>query len=105
MADETPKKAFQCKNCGHTVSALEAGEQKLPRACPVCRVGDKGGQGDPENWIVLAELSDKDLKQGFAKHGLTRADIEEHSATQPEPSSDVAHVRTATEGVGAKDKA
>jgi len=115
--EATAKFAFQCNHCGAIEPAEAAGENPVPFACHVCRHGVRyemapDGTGftvirEPENWVVLADLSDKELAKDFQRlHGLTRANVVAHKVkgeAAPNPGA-TAHVRTADERVGAKDK-
>ena len=105
------KYAFQCKNCGHLEPAGVAGEREKPRACSICGAGIKhtvneaGTQHsqveDPDNWIVLADATDKELKA----LGLAAKDIEVHKPVKATESGRKAKrvAVTAQENVGAED--
>ncbi|SRR6266478_2400158 len=113
------KFAFQCRNCGTVEPAGSAGENPVPGACHVCRHGVKfkvseDGTGfekiyEPENWIVLAELTDKQLAADFYRHGLKRDRVATHSPKfKHMPDGKVVGktvIVTASESVGTKDKA
>lgn len=87
--------AFQCKHCGAVEPADAAGENAVPRACHSCRHGVKfevnpDGTGftvvdDPSNWIILADLSDEELAEDFARHGLTKSNVTRHTAKGSPP--------------------
>jgi hypothetical protein len=79
-ATAEPKFAFQCANCGTKEIAEAAGENPVPRSCRICGHGD----GDPENWIVLAEST--------------------HKAKVSGPPKGKKKTATATERMGAKDR-
>jgi hypothetical protein len=112
-----PKFAFQCKNCGAVEPAEAAGDNAVPGACHACRHGVKfevneDGTGftvlrDPDNWIVLADLDEKELAKDFKRHGLKSEDIERHEFTPAEnPGNGGASVKVhAKETIGSKDKA
>jgi hypothetical protein len=94
------KYAFQCKNCGALEESSAAGENAVPSACHICG----HGVGDPANWIILADLSDAELKKGFARHGLTKASVAKHTATVSHPPSHGKAVKIAVvEKMGSKD--
>lgn len=108
--------AFQCRNCGATEPAGAAGDNAVPGACHVCRAGVEyvihpGGTGfdrvfHPENWIVLADLSDKELAKDFPRHGLKPDDVVAHKAKHAgPPPGGLTFVTTAEEAPGAKDRA
>ena len=108
------KFAFQCKHCGAVESAEAAGDNPVPGACHNCRHGvryemNSDGTGftvvrEPENWIILAELSQKDLAADFKRHGLTPDQVSEHKPKTSGPPEGGSHEATATERVGTKDK-
>jgi hypothetical protein len=112
-----PKYAFQCKNCGALEPAGAAGDNAVPSQCHVCRAGVEfklhpGGTGfdrilKPENWIVLADLDEKQLKADFHRHGLTADRVARHkvAADTAAPTAGKTVVTTADESVGSKDKA
>lgn len=65
-----PRYAFQCRGCGHLEEAGHAGDRAVPRGCRHCGKGvhpeiDSGGNvawiDDPDNWIVLADLTPAEL--------------------------------------------
>lgn len=116
---ELPKFAFQCKHCGAVEPAEAAGENALPRACHACRHGMKfevhpDGTGfsmidQPENWIVLADLTEKELAADFHRHGLKPDRVTRHKPPASNVSVGTATgktvIATAEETPGIKDKA
>ena len=113
---KTPKFAFQCKNCGALEPKEAAGENPVPAACHVCRKGVKfivseDGTSvtktyEPDNWIVLADLSAAQLKKDFHRHGLTSDRVEAHTPRHDHmPDGGKVVIRTAEENLGAKDRA
>lgn len=105
--------AFQCRNCGAVEPAEAAGDNELPSACHACRAGVKweiiDGQPHkvfhPENWIKLADLSEKDLAKGFDVHGLKPEHVVAHKGFKNKTSpGGIAHERNAEEVIGQKDQ-
>lgn len=99
--------AFRCRNCNSLESADAAGERRVPIKCPTCGAGvswspDGVRTEDPDNWIVLAELSDKELKPILEYHAIDAAEIEAHT---PLKAADPDHVPVsiAVEATSASD--
>ena len=97
--------AFRCKNCNTLETAEYAGERDVPIKCATCGAGvsfDKQGvkTEDPDNWIVLADLSDAELKKVTAYHG--DIEVEKHTpiaATDPGRAPRSLHVVAAESNV------
>lgn len=83
--------AFRCRNCNALEEASHAGESARPHACRFCGAGVSWaiveGQPvktlDPDNWIVLADLSDHELAPILKFHGITAEQVERHEAGPP----------------------
>lgn len=90
--------AFRCRNCNSLVPSEWAQGADRPTKCSTCGAGvsfDTSGvrTDDPDNWIVLAELSPEELAPILAYHALDPSEIEAHVNTGPAP--DPAHVPVA----------
>lgn len=77
--------AFRCRNCNSLLEAAAAGERTVPIKCPSCgagvswRIADNGDPiktENPDNWIVLADLTGKELAEVTDYHG--EIEIEAH---------------------------
>jgi len=90
------KFAFKCNNCGALAPASAAGENELPRSCRICGYGDD----NPDNWLVLADLTEKQLKE----IGIAAVDVEVHEIEGVTPPKGRTVVVQARETVGSKDK-
>jgi ferredoxin len=104
--------AFRCKKCNSLAEASHAGERSVPAKCSTCGAGVSfSPEGvityDESNWIVLADLSDAELKPILDYHKIADSDIEEHvPAMAAAASRSPLHVVAETsEGMGAEDKA
>lgn len=94
--------AFRCRNCNSLEPAELAGERDVPIKCPTCGAGvtwtiDAGGNPirteNPENWIVLADLSDDELEEVTDFHG--EVEVERHVPFYNVLRADGSHVRYA----------
>lgn len=106
--------AFKCRNCGSLEGPDAAGELEQPAACRVCGKGlhfdDSTGARvlEPENWIVLADLSESELAELSEIH---RFDPDTHRIVAHTPalsSADRAPEsidRSAEESLGGEDQA
>lgn len=106
--------AFQCVNCNSFEGPDAAGELEVPTACRICGKGvtfdeDTGARIlQPENWIVLADLSDKDRAKIEKDYGL---DPESHRIVAHTPTLSAADRepmsidRSADETIGGEDQA
>lgn len=103
------KHAFKCNTCGHLEDSANAGERETPAACRTCGAGVSFDpvsgikQYHPENWTVLADLSDDEL--AALPQRLERKDVAKH---KPAPASDPGHepqdiTRTVTEDMSRED--
>lgn len=109
--------AFRCRNCDRLVEAEHAGDNEVPHSCPTCGKGvhfeiDAGGNPvkilDPDNWIVLSDLSAAELSPILKFHGLTTADIGAHTEKTglkagPPPGNPKFVEATAGDAVGSED--
>ena len=106
--------AFKCANCGTLEPPEAAGELEVPAKCHICGKGahfdtDTGVRVlDPDNWIVLADLEGKALKD---LHDFHRFDPDQHKIVGPRQAAPVDLGRepvsievTAGEGVGTADE-
>jgi DNA mismatch repair protein MutH len=99
--------AFKCKNCGHLAEAGEAGERHLPAACRICGSGvhfdpaTGAKQYDDDNWLVLADLTAKQLKEVTDFHGDIA--IEQHKAAPSYPEGKTVDAEVA-DGLGTVDQ-
>ena len=80
--------AFRCKTCNSLEPAALAGERPVPIKCPTCGAGvtfspDGIRTEDPSNWVVLADLSDKELKPILEYHAIDASEIEGHTPIEP----------------------
>ena len=106
--------AFQCKNCNSLEGPDAAGELEVPAACRVCGSGvtfdeDSGARIlDPDNWIVLANLSEKELAKVSADYGFDSDAYRVVSHTPALSSADrepISIDRSAEESIGGEDQA
>lgn len=109
--------AFQCKHCDALETRDAAGDNSVPGACHVCRHGvrykahedrtDFDKVFEPEKWIILADLSEKQLAADFHRHGLTPAKVVRHPPKEPASPMPAGKtvIATAQETPGSKDKA
>lgn len=106
--------AFRCRNCNMLEESGHAGEQDVPRGCRLCGAGHHfilNAAGvpesveEPENWIVLADLSDKELAPILAYHKIEASDIGKHTPAVSSGSTrdPVNLTREVTESLGSED--
>lgn len=106
--------AFKCKNCGSLEGPDAAGELEVPAACRVCGKGVSFDEEtgvrilDPDNWIVLADLSESELEKVSKIHAFD-PDLHRIVSHTPIPSTadrePVSIDRSADESVGSEDQA
>ena len=107
---KTVKYAFRCRSCGHLEEAGQAGERRVPAACRYCGAGvtfdSRTGAKtyDEDNWIVLAELADKELQPILEFHAIARADVVRHRPKPATASREPQSIdRSVADGIGAAD--
>jgi len=104
--------AFRCKNCNSLAEASHAGERTVPAKCSTCGAGilfSPTGEMtyQEDNWIVLADLSDKEVAPILDYHKISADDVEAHAPAMAAAASraPIHVVAEANEGIGAEDKA
>lgn len=105
--------AFQCKNCNSLEGPDAAGELEVPTACRVCGKGvsfdEESGARilEPDNWIVLADLKEKELAKFSKDYGIDPDfhRIVAHTPAAPGPQGGANIDRSAEETVGGEDQA
>ena len=106
--------AFQCRNCNSFENAEAAGELEVPTACRVCGFGvtfdeETGARIlQAENWIVLADLTEKQQAKIASDYGF---DPDTHRIVSHTPALSSADReptridRSAEESIGGEDQA
>lgn len=105
--------AFQCVNCNSFEGPDQAGELEVPTACHICGYGvtfdeETGARIlQPENWIVLADLSEKEQAKLASTYGFNDDHrIVSHTPALSSADREPTRIdRSAEETIGGEDQA